>query len=62
MAVFETSFLLFDSYIYPGVFMGVSVVGLALFFWGKYKKVSLVYMDFMAVRGWFGGETDGNRG
>ena len=44
--------------------MGVSVLGLALFFWGKYKEVSLVYMDFVAVRqwmvGWFGGgETGG---
>ena len=51
-AVFETSFLLFDSLIYPGVFMGLSVAGLLLYFWGKYKEVSLVYMDFMFVRGW----------
>jgi hypothetical protein len=30
--------------------MGASVVGLGLFFWGKCKEVSLVYMDFIAVR------------
>ena len=41
---------MFDSFIYPGVFMGASVVGLALFFWGKCKEVSLVYTDFIAVR------------
>ncbi|KAF8338634.1 hypothetical protein F5887DRAFT_919929 [Amanita rubescens] len=47
LAMFETSFLLFDSYIYPGVFCAVSVAGLAVFFAGKYREMSLMYKDFI---------------
>jgi hypothetical protein len=46
---------LFDSYIYPGVFCAVSVVGLAVFFAGKNKEMSLIYKDFILVSGWAGG-------
>ena len=53
--MFETSFLLFDSYIYPGVFCALSVVGLLVFFAGKYREMSLVYKDFILVSGWVGG-------
>ena len=49
IAVFETSFLLFAHYVYPGIFCGLSVVGVALYLTGKYREVSLMYRDIMRV-------------
>ncbi|KAF8338635.1 hypothetical protein F5887DRAFT_1077572 [Amanita rubescens] len=55
-AVFETSFLMFNNYVYPGVFCGVSVLILVGITVGKYRKISVVWKDFRWFVDWFRNE------
>jgi hypothetical protein len=50
IAVFISSFLVFDRYVYPLIFCGLSLLGVALFFSGKYREVSVVYKDFRYIK------------
>ena len=50
IAVFISSFLVFDRYVYPLIFCGLSLMGVALFFSGKYREVSVVYKDFRYIK------------
>ena len=50
IAVFISSFLVFDRYVYPLIFCGLSLLGVALFFSGKYREVSVVYKDFCYIK------------
>ncbi len=53
LAVFETSFLLFNSYVYPAVFCAVSVLVLVGIIVGKYRQISVVWKDFRWFVDWF---------
>ena len=50
LAVFVSSFLVFDQFAYPLIFCGLSLLGVALFFSGKYREVSVVYKDFVSIK------------
>jgi hypothetical protein len=56
LAVFETSFFMFNSYVYPGVFCGVSVLILVGIIVGKYRQISVVWKDFTWFVNWFRNE------
>ena len=49
-AIFGLSFFVFESYVYPGIFCGLSLVGLSLIFCGKYRKLSRLYKDWGLFR------------
>ncbi|KAF8630997.1 hypothetical protein AX15_002688 [Amanita polypyramis BW_CC] len=51
LVVFESSFLVFDHYVYPLIFCGLSLFGIVLFFSGKYREVSVVYKDYTFIKG-----------
>ena len=46
-SVFGLSFFIFEHYVYPCIFCGLSLLGLALIFSGSYRKLSLLYKDWM---------------
>ncbi|KAK2467611.1 hypothetical protein APHAL10511_000466 [Amanita phalloides] len=50
IAVFESSFLAFEYWVYPLIFCGVSLLGVILFFSGKYREISVVYKDFLIFK------------
>jgi len=52
LAVFVSSFLVFNHVYYPLIFCALSLLGVALFFAGKYREVSVTYKDFVLIRNW----------
>ena len=52
LAVFVSSFLVFSRFYYPLIFCALSLLGVALFFAGKYREVSVTYKDFILMRKW----------
>ncbi|KAF8628066.1 hypothetical protein AX17_006069 [Amanita inopinata Kibby_2008] len=49
LAVFEMSFIIFDHYVYPAIFCGMSLLGVLLLFTGKYREVSVVHKELVFI-------------
>ncbi|KAF8628060.1 hypothetical protein AX17_006063 [Amanita inopinata Kibby_2008] len=50
VAVFEMSFTMFDTVVYPAVFCGVSIVGVVLLVTGKYREVSVMWRNLVWMK------------
>ncbi|KIL58240.1 hypothetical protein M378DRAFT_200584 [Amanita muscaria Koide BX008] len=58
LSVFGFSFFVFQDFVYPALFCGLSLLGVALIFCGKYRRLSLIHKDTIllwnAIKGIFG--------